>query len=207
MTDKKERIISKISIDDSGKEKKVYFKACLVCDEYFQLKKHLINKRKYCSHKCGATVYGIENGKKGSVQLIKRNKNSEFRKKVSTGLILHFKNNPRNKEAWYIRKYGENYIPKKPKHSNPWKTLSVKLRKNNSCARCNSDKFLDVHHIIPFTISRDSSLNNLVVLCRKCHQLTENNNIHIYNIFKDWEVVRSCYKLNFEDKGKVFKYA
>jgi hypothetical protein len=49
-------------------------------------------------------------------------------------------------------------------------------RDNFTCQNCNKNHHeirLDVHHKIPFRISQDNSLNNLITLCRSCHMKTE----------------------------------
>ncbi len=48
------------------------------------------------------------------------------------------------------------------------------IRDNFSCQFCgNSECRLEVHHKIPFMLSRDNSLENLVTLCSKCHKNEE----------------------------------
>lgn len=121
----------------------------------------------------------------------KRNKEPWFRKRVSEGLKKHFALNPRKNEAWYIKKYGKNYVPKKLKHSADWKALSKRLRSEiGSCSRCFSKEKLDVHHMIPFVITKDNSLENLVVLCSSCHKIVEDESWKIKNINFKWEDVR-----------------
>lgn len=56
--------------------------------------------------------------------------------------------------------------------------LLVYKRDNYRCKDCNKtmnelSRALDVHHIIPFLISKDNSLKNLISLCRKCHMKRE----------------------------------
>lgn len=54
----------------------------------------------------------------------------------------------------------------------------VYLRDKFSCQVCGiKGKRLDVHHKIPFLISFDNSLRNLMTLCRKCH-MKEERKIH-----------------------------
>ncbi len=51
----------------------------------------------------------------------------------------------------------------------------VYLRDRFTCQDCEvTGKRLDIHHIIPFLISFDNSLGNLITLCRKCHMKAEN---------------------------------
>ena len=58
-----------------------------------------------------------------------------------------------------------------------WKRRSKEIRKrdNNTCQGCGSRGNLQVHHIIPYRISKDNSDKNLITLCNHCHQVREWN--------------------------------
>jgi len=43
-------------------------------------------------------------------------------------------------------------------------------RDDYTCQCCGDTKLLEVHHWEPYSISFDNSLDNLVVLCKSCHQ-------------------------------------
>lgn len=49
--------------------------------------------------------------------------------------------------------------------------LEVLKKYNNKCTKCNSNKNLCVHHIIPMKVDdkRYNDIDNLTVLCRSCH--------------------------------------
>lgn len=55
------------------------------------------------------------------------------------------------------------------------KEFNVKIRKvflensTKQCKRCCSIKNLEVHHIIPISDGGDNDFNNLIVLCKSCH--------------------------------------
>lgn len=52
-----------------------------------------------------------------------------------------------------------------------WRILK---RDKHTCQHCGlRSKYLDVHHKIPFAISRDDSDDNLISLCRSCHMKEE----------------------------------
>ena len=68
--------------------------------------------------------------------------------------------------------------------SDDWLKLAEQIRERDSykCTRCgktneqsltNYGRSLDVHHIIPFILSRDNSPNNLRALCLSCHRTIE----------------------------------
>lgn len=75
-----------------------------------------------------------------------------------------------------------NYIDGRSKllpparYGDDWEAIRylVYLRDKFTCQKCGiTGKSLDIHHKIPFLISRDNSLNNLITLCRKCHMEEE----------------------------------
>lgn len=75
-----------------------------------------------------------------------------------------------------------NYIDGRSKNKSPdrygddWDKirLLVYRRDKFKCQHCGiNGKRLDVHHKIPFLISFDNSLNNLMTLCRSCHMKEE----------------------------------
>ena len=80
-----------------------------------------------------------------------------------------------NKHPW-------NYIDGRSKNCSPlrygddWEAIRylVYLRDRFTCQHCGINKQkLDVHHKIPFLISFDNSLGNLISLCRPCHRKEE----------------------------------
>lgn len=148
--------------------------------------------------------------------IVAKNKDPEFRKKVSAGL-------KRRK-----RKLGENYHSAETKkkigeatvkhweqydeetrrrmlgvlyenaqrlrtngpYDVDWQRLSAELRKGNYCHRCGSTERLAVHHIIPVTKGGDRNPKNLVTLCPGCHATVENQTRKIYEIIPDWPLVQ-----------------
>lgn len=55
-----------------------------------------------------------------------------------------------------------------------WNTIRKgALRQTPFCACCGKTKHLQVHHIIPFRLTRDNSPTNLIPLCRACHKRVE----------------------------------
>ena len=79
-----------------------------------------------------------------------------------------------------------NYIDGRSKLKSPnrygddWEAirLIIYMRDNYKCQECGITmneykRPLDIHHKIPFLISHDNSLNNLITLCRSCHMKIE----------------------------------
>jgi len=52
-----------------------------------------------------------------------------------------------------------------------WRGVTKKCRErdNYTCQKCNKKRSIEVHHIIPWRITKDDSLDNLVTLCKSCH--------------------------------------
>lgn len=62
-----------------------------------------------------------------------------------------------------------------------WKYAKEKARKRDEgiCYMCSANegdypKKFHIHHIVPYRISQDNSLENLITLCGKCHPRIEN---------------------------------
>jgi len=81
----------------------------------------------------------------------------------------------KGKEHWnYKDDRSKNFSPKR--YGDDWDKIRQLIynRDNFTCQDCGIKGIrLDVHHIIPFLISFDNSLNNLVTLCRSCHMKRE----------------------------------
>lgn len=59
---------------------------------------------------------------------------------------------------------------------NNWKIIrkQVYARDNHTCQICGKTKCLvHAHHIVPFRVSQDNSLENLITLCARCHRREE----------------------------------
>lgn len=61
-----------------------------------------------------------------------------------------------------------------------FKARTEALRRNRFCAMCGTTKNLEVHHVLPFRISRNNEQINLVPLCKKHHT-------HVEMIFREIE--------------------
>lgn len=71
-----------------------------------------------------------------------------------------------------------------------WIRLSAALREGAVCQRCGSSGHLTVHHIIPVSAGGNRSRKNLVVLCPGCHATVEQAAKKVFAIIPDWKIVR-----------------
>ena len=71
-----------------------------------------------------------------------------------------------------------------------WKKLSAAMCANGICHRCGNKENLAVHHIIPVKEGGTRERRNLVVLCQSCHKTVEYQQKKIYEIIPDWTVVQ-----------------
>lgn len=107
----------------------------------------------------------ISEKKKGKPSWNKGKKLSKIHKKN----LSHPK--PKGWKPW-------NYIDGRSKNQSwfrygpDWNNIrkAVLIRDNFTCQHCfmMNIKF-DIHHKIPFLLTKDNSLNNLITLCDKCH--------------------------------------
>ncbi|MCK5624967.1 HNH endonuclease [Candidatus Pacearchaeota archaeon] len=75
-----------------------------------------------------------------------------------------------------------NYIDGKSKERykdfNKWKEIAKKCykRDNYTCQLCEKKGgILNAHHKIPYSISKNNNLNNLITLCVSCHAKVHHN--------------------------------
>jgi hypothetical protein len=55
-----------------------------------------------------------------------------------------------------------------------WKAIASEVKRRQPfCALCGALHNLEIHHIVPFRMTRDNSLTNLITLCKKHHKVVE----------------------------------
>ena len=74
-------------------------------------------------------------------------------------------------------------------YDNDWHRMSSQLREQNYCHRCGSHANLCIHHIIPASSGGTRDLKNLVPLCASCHRIVEAAEKAINKLVCDWEIV------------------
>lgn len=110
--------------------------------------------------------------------------------------------NHSNKGKTYLEIYGDRAeemlakrrLPRGGKHRSyrtyrgpDWQEAKrqVLLRDHSTCQNCGKTRCrLDVHHIIPWAISKDNLLANLVTLCLPCHKKADNAYIKEHGRYK-----------------------
>ena len=68
------------------------------------------------------------------------------------------------------------------------KRKEARKRDNDTCQKCGRKDRLQVHHIVPWRISHDSNLSNLITLCIYCHQGLKSEEL------KNFKVIRKSRK-------------
>lgn len=169
----------------------------------------------FCSRECQ------NEWQKTREDIVAKNKDPEFRKKVSEGLKRRKKRLGDNYHSPETKKkigrttveHWESYDDEKRQHmldvlhqnsekmrsygpyDADWHRLSKKIRSGNICHRCGKKDNLVVHHIIPVSQGGGRSMGNLVPLCIGCHSIVEWQQKRIFEIIPDWEVVRVLVKV------------
>ncbi|MCD7824257.1 MAG: HNH endonuclease [Oscillospiraceae bacterium] len=164
----------------------------------------------FCSRECQ------NEWQKTREDIVLKNKDPEFRKKVSAGLkrrkqelgenyhspetkrkigdatLEHWENYDDETRAHMLQVLQDNATARRTygDYDYEWSQLSAQMRENGICHRCGSREKLDVHHIIPTKQGGTRAPRNLVVLCSSCHTLVENQQRKIYEIIPDWNVVQ-----------------
>jgi 5-methylcytosine-specific restriction endonuclease McrA len=154
-------------------------KICEACGEPFTAFSHQAARaQKYCSHKCQGKTLSVE---KVDVEC------------ATCGAVLKvFPSRAKQSEHHYCsrkcKRESNKHLPKGEQHHN-WKGGGIggyrgamwtrnrrlaRKRDKNTCQHCGTaEGYLSVHHIVPWRVSHDSSLKNLVTLCGSCHMKAE----------------------------------
>ena len=76
-----------------------------------------------------------------------------------------------NKANWQT----EVYRPAVQKTPDDWEFVRLErlVLDRNQCQRCKSPRFVTVHHIVPRDQGGSDAIENLITLCRECHDEVE----------------------------------
>lgn len=148
--------------------------------------------------------------------IVEKNKDPEFRKKVSAGLkrrkqelgddyhsaetkrkigdatLKHWEEYDEETRGHMLQVLQNNATARRTygPYDLAWKRLSAAMCEHGICHRCGSREKLAVHHIIPVKYGGTREKRNLVVLCRSCHLTVEYQQKKIFEIIPDWNVVQ-----------------
>lgn len=169
----------KCQINDIKREKNLNISNCLICRKEFE---HY-GSRIVCSRDCLSKYMSEQRINENNPSWIKNKKKSICPKCNNdfeyTGVNLHKGQKKVFCSLACSRGYGNNkkFIENKKKsYKYPRvfnKKLKIKIRDNNKCQLCGSEENLEVHHID--YIKKNCDENNLITLCRKCHNITHDN--------------------------------
>jgi len=130
--------------------------------------------RKFCSMECRRIAQSVERKCKMCGVVFRRARNVISGKSNSSGNFCN-------------RSCYERFLCRTDRVSgrgSQWKkSRDEALRRHPYCALCGTMKNLEVHHAIPFRLTRDNSQENLFPLCKKHHK-------HVETIFLEVEEVQ-----------------
>ena len=164
----------------------------------------------FCSRECQ------NKWQKTREDIVLKNKDPEFRKKVSDGLkrrkqrlgddyhsaetkekigkktIEHWNNYDDKTRSHMLQVLQDNATAKRTygPYDHPWNVLSREMRKQGICHRCGSRENLHVHQIIPVREGGKREQRNLVVLCSSCHKVVEHQQKILHEIIPDWDIIQ-----------------
>lgn len=77
------------------------------------------------------------------------------------------------------------------------------------CAICGTIKNIHIHHIIPYRLSHDNSLSNLIPLCNRHHKIIESVSLKFIELFDDddYDVAKKYLNLMLREKQYETQYA
>lgn len=148
-------------------------------------------------------THSIEARTKISVASKEHWKNLEYRGNMSEK--MKGENNP----CW---KGGITNESHKRLMDNEWRKISRRIRERDSCTcqLCGKHKLelkntLDVHHIIPYIISKNNDDTNLITLCRGCHTTYEHKikqlgYLHLQKLIINKNKIKQKIILDFREK-------
>lgn len=141
------------------------YENCLNCNQSFWLYRHLFDQKKYCSKSCADAA--------------KTTYQKEIRScKSCNGFFLFSMKPNSNSSGNYCSLSCRNkgYLREGfKKNRSGWKRIRNEFIKNGNdfCSNCAIPDKIQVHHLIPYRISKNNHDMNLVSLCAKCHSKIE----------------------------------
>jgi len=155
---------------------------CLTCGVTFIRR---FGRERYCSRTCFAKAHSVwvkENQSGTNNPFYGKKHTEETREHLSIVKKELFANGtlvPFMKGKGDPSKYKRN-------HKISWNIITdkIKTRDGNRCIQCGSTERLMVHHIIPYRVCKSDEEDNLVCLCKKCHQPTYHKEYDFVEFFQ-----------------------
>jgi 5-methylcytosine-specific restriction endonuclease McrA len=167
---------------------------CPICNKEFRRAPSAARRKgrsgiMYCSKECfdkwqirNQVIVNCDNCGENIILKTKQNKRNihHFCNKTCEMEWRRGENHPRY-HGGYHRTYGRGWK----------KQRKLTLERDKVCKNCGVDRDLDTHHIIPFQLSKDNSLSNLIVLCKSCHSSIGNTYWKVENRPQYFEIINS----------------
>lgn len=163
--------------------RKYIMKTCPVCGNEYRAKR---NSQKYCTRECSSKVHAEwvrenQSGKNNPFYGKKHSKETREKQSRSKRELIDQGWKPASYIDGRSKYLGENHLSK----DKEWKHIRKEVleRDKHTCRLCGGAKATHVHHIVPRKIVKEHNKNNLISLCRPCHELTyqrEEEFIHVF---------------------------
>ena len=166
-----------------ARERKV-LKVCENCGKEFETHKAYEKRVICCSTDCKYELIIKKSNKpvicKGcGIEFFPKRLKNEIRTFKSVALFHSFECLTVWRKKRYAGKNNPRWIGGTSKYRGPdWEVQRQKAaeRDKYTCQSCfNIPELVHVHHIVPYRISKDNALENLITLCRKHHTIEEND--------------------------------
>lgn len=170
---------------------------CMHCQKEYWRYKFLKDTRKFCSKECSddhKRVYEKVDKKCLQCQQTFTTSNKPFSNSAGNFCSIKCRDNSYLKPDKFIR--------------SGWKKFRNLFFKsgNDFCFKCYSKENLQVHHLVPHSITKDNRPENLVTLCKTCHKLADKITMKAWRKSHSYgELVSSIIGAKLEDKWHFYK--
>ena len=190
---------------------------CKTCGKHFWVYESSLlcsnSSGNFCCRKCYnehmKTLTGEKNHHYTSIMVKCANCGKEFKRVPS-----HANENKNQFCSWKCKcEYHHNYIEGEKncnwigghaKYKGNFDTVKKKyFRKINFCFVCGTHKNVHIHHIIPYNISHDNSLENLIPVCSKHHRIIECASKKFINTMPDKKLALEYLNIIFRSRQRA----
>ena len=175
---------------------------CLQCEKEFVIPKSVISGKtnssaNFCCRSCyneyQKSLVGERN--KSYKRIAKECPNCGKELKVIPAKAKEYKNNfcsiQCKNEYMYNYIGGEqncNWKGERPSYRGDFEHIkTLYFKETKKCAVCGTHQKIHIHHIIPYKLTQDNSLDNLIPLCARHHRIIECKTVKMLDGRKDYE--------------------